>query len=314
MSAQSIATGTRRLLDVGRLPRIQNVRHVVQAAFVLFILYATVLHIVVGENGPVVTASPEAYCPFGGFETLYKYITSGGKFVSHAHLSNLMLFLGVLLVTVVARGAFCGWICPFGTLQEWLYGFSAWLQKRVPVLGKAVRALKARVNPKPTLVVGQPARRTVAQRLDHWLRYFKYVFLGWIIWGTVAYGVMVFREVDPWAALLTITELEAYGGLLVLIIVAVAALFVERPWCRYACPLGAIIGVVGKISPLRIQREGAACSGCALCDRKCPVGIAVASATDITDANCNMCLRCVDSCPKPGALELKLVVPGMKAQ
>ncbi|MBK9715010.1 MAG: 4Fe-4S binding protein [Kouleothrix sp.] len=120
---------------------------------------------------------------------------------------------------------------------------------------------------------------------------------------------MVFRDYDPWAALLTIGELELSGGLVVLGVVLVAALFVERPWCRYACPLGAAIGIASKVSPLRLRRAGPACAGCALCNRDCPVGIPVDTRSDITDASCIMCLRCVDTCPKHGALELALVIP-----
>ena len=293
--------------------QIQNVRRFVQAAFALFILYTAIVLRIVGEGGAVAAASPEAYCPFGGFETLYKLITSGGKFVSHTHLSNLVLFGGVLLISVAFRGAFCGWICPLGAIQEWLYGTSAWIQKRVPFVGDAVKNLKRVVNPKPLPRAGQTAQPTLAQRSDRWLRYFRYVVLAWIVWGTITYGVMVFRDVDPWAALLGILtgELAVGLGLAALILLVVAGLFVERAWCRYACPLGAIVGLVGKISPVRIQREGSACSGCRICSKKCPVGIDVASVQDVTDSNCNMCLQCVDTCPKPGALELRLVLPGV---
>jgi polyferredoxin len=93
-----------------------------------------------------------------------------------------------------------------------------------------------------------------------------------------------------------------------------ASLFVERPWCRYACPLGAAIGLAGKLSPLWIQRAGPACAGCALCNKACPVGIPVDTRTAIADASCIMCMRCVDTCPKHGALELRLTIPGLAPQ
>jgi polyferredoxin len=111
----------RRPAGLARLWRVQTLRTLVQAGFALFILYTLVIHAVVGESGSLITASPEAYCPFGGIETLYTYLSSGGSFVSHTHLSNLVLFGAVLLLAVVTRGAFCGWVCPFGALQEWLY-------------------------------------------------------------------------------------------------------------------------------------------------------------------------------------------------
>jgi polyferredoxin len=299
---------------LARLWNIQMLRLVTQAGFALFILYTLVIHVLVGEEGSIVTTSAEAYCPFGGIETLYTFISSGGTYVSHTHLSNLVILASVLLLTVVARGAFCGWICPLGAIQEWLYAGSAWVQKRIPPLGRSVRALKARAGVQSVRRFDQRGAPTLIERIDHWLRYGKYVVLAWAVLGAVAYGYMVFRDYDPWAALLTITELELTGGVVVLAVVLVASLFVERPWCRYACPLGAAIGLAGKLSPLRIQRDGPACAGCALCNKACPVGIPVDTRAAITDASCIMCMRCVDTCPKHGALELRLTIPGLAPQ
>ncbi len=312
MSALSVAT-KRRPRGLAALWQIQNLRLLVQAAFVAFIAYTVAVRTMVGEDSANIVASGEAFCPFGGFESLYAFTSSGGKvFIPHTHVANVVLFVGLMASTLLFRGAFCGWVCPFGALQEWTYRLSGWLHNRTPGLATGVKAIKSRFNPKPVLVVGQPATPSLGQRLDRWLRFFKYGLLAWIIWGTITYGKMVFRDIDPWAALINPTEFFL-GGFIVLIIVLLASLFVERAWCRYACPLGAIVGIVSKVSPVRIQREGSACSGYSLCDRKCPVGIPVATVSDVTDPTCNMCLRCVDSCPKPGALELRLVLPGIEA-
>jgi hypothetical protein len=127
---------------LARLWNIQTLRLVTQTGFALFILYTVALHLLVGEQGGVITTSAEAYCPFGGLETLYTFVSSGGTLVSHTHLSNLVILASVLLLAVVARGAFCGWICPLGAIQEWLFAGSAWLQKHIRPLGRGVRTLK----------------------------------------------------------------------------------------------------------------------------------------------------------------------------
>jgi 4Fe-4S binding domain len=137
---------------LARLWHIQTLRTMVQAGFALFILYTLVVHAVVGESGSIFTAAPEAYCPLGGIGTLHTSLSSGGTFISHMHLSNLVLFGAVLLLVVAARGAFCGWVCPFGALQEWLYTASTWLQRRIRPLGRSVKALK-------TWAGDQPVRR-----------------------------------------------------------------------------------------------------------------------------------------------------------
>jgi len=284
------ATGWRALV------RFKTFRHLSQIFFVAFIAYTAIYHVLVGEAGENITASAEAFCPFGGFETIYKYITSGGSYVAHTQLSNLVIFLATMASVVLFRSAFCGWICPFGALQEGIMALSKRLQK-APALKKGVKALQAKAAPLPLA------------KIDRYARYFKYVVLAWIVWGTITYGVMVFRDVDPYAALLGLVELSVGLGTLVLVVVFVASFFVERPFCRYACPLGAINGIVSQVSPLRLERNELLCKGCAICDKSCPVSLPVATSKKITSPECIGCLECVDVCPRGGALEVKVGLP-----
>jgi polyferredoxin len=214
-------------------------RRVVQLTFAVFILVVTLQHVLVGDSGSNATASAEAYCPFGGLETLYQYISSGGNFVAHTHLSNLVILVAVLLTALLARSAFCGWICPLGFIQDLISSFSAFLRKRFPPLRRAIKNLKAR-----------GARFAF---LDRYLRLMKYVVLAWTIIGAAVYGFMVFRDYDPWSALINIAEFSFTPGIIVLGITLVASFFVERPWCRYACPLGAASGLLGKFSPVYLR-------------------------------------------------------------
>ena len=270
-------------------------RRLTQLGVFLFIIFIAVRHMLVGEEGATITASWEAYCPMGGLETLYRYITSGGKFVSHVHLSNVVLLVATLVVALLVRNAFCGWLCPFGFIQDMISSFSIFVQKRVKPIRKAVKMLKTK-----------GAGLAV---LDRYLRFLKYGVLAWSVLGAAAYGFMVFRDVDPWAALWNLLELSLTAGTVVLAIVLIASLFVERPWCRYACPLGAATGLVGKLSPFYLKREAAACTSCGICTKACPVGLPVHTATTIKHADCMSCLECVGECPREGALELKLGVP-----
>jgi polyferredoxin len=274
---------------------IRNVRHLSQFFFFAFIAYLAIQQVLVGEGGATVVSSPEAYCPFGGVETLYKFVSSGGQTINHTHLSNVIILIATLASALVFRSAFCSWICPFGTLQEAITGFSSWLQRRIPPLKKAVKTLKANAGP--------------LAKLDGYLRYLKYVVLAWIVVATVVAGVMVFRDYDPYATLLTITEASLGPGLIILLIVVIASFFVERPWCRYACPLGAINGIVSQVSPFRLERNELLCKGCAICNTSCPVNLPVATSKKITSPECIGCLECVDVCPRGGALELKLGLP-----
>lgn len=274
----------------------QAFRRWVQLAFAAFITYVTIVHVAAGEGGGNTTASPEAYCPFGGLETLYKYVTSGGSFVSHTHLSNLVLAIAVLVVALLLRSAFCGWICPLGSIQDLFHGISKRLQKRFIPVRKFFRGLAERGN------------KTWAF-LDKYLRLLKYGVLIWAVSGAAIYGVMVFRDYDPWSALINIAEWSFTPGLVVLGLTLVGSFFVERPWCRYACPLGAISGLLGKLSPVFIEREASACTNCKVCTKACPMGLQVHTATRITSVDCISCLECVGDCPRQGAMEVKVGIP-----
>ena len=191
-----------------------------------------------------VATSPESICPFGGIETMVTFLATGA-FVPHVHAANVVLAAGVLLLAFVARGAFCGWICPLGFVQDLVAGLSATVQRHVPAAHRGVRALRRRAAP--------------LAFLDRPLRLLKYAVLVWAIWGAAVFGVMVFRDVDPWIALLDIGRASAGFGMVVLVAMLIGSLVVDRPWCRYACPLGAANGLVARFSPVRLERSAAAC-------------------------------------------------------
>lgn len=272
---------------------IQGSRRAVQLGVLGIVAWLAATRVASGAVGPTAT-SPEALCPFGGIETLATFLTTGA-FVPHVHAANVVLGIAVLLTALVARNGFCGWICPLGFLQDLAAGASALAQRRVPAIHRAVRSLRRRAAP---LVI-----------LDRPLRLVKYLVLVWAVLGAATFGLMVFRDVDPWNALLDIGTESAGFGLVVLVATLIGALLVDRPWCRYACPLGAASGLVARFSPLRLERSASACVDCNLCTRSCPMGIDVATSDRVTSTECIGCLECVEACPRAGALELHAGLP-----
>lgn len=273
----------------------QTLRRISQLGVASFITYLIIRNAIIGENSGVATTSPEAYCPFGGLETLYKYISTGTSFVSHTHLSNIVMLLAVLIVALLFRSAFCGWLCPLGFLQDMVNKLSVFMQKRIPGIRHAISSLKKK-----------GARFAV---LDRYLRYLKYLVLVWAVGGAVVFGFMVFKDFDPWSALISIAEFSFTPGLIVLIITLVASFFIERPWCRYACPLGAVSGLLGKLSPTYLKRDADVCTSCKICTKTCPMGLKIHSVSTIKSVDCVTCLECVDACPVNGALEVKIGLP-----
>ena len=287
------ATTRRPRRGLAALRGVQGFRRAVQAAVALYIAWVVVDRAIAAAAG-VMGTSPESICPFGGIETIATFLTAG-VFVPHVHSSNLVLAIAVLSLAFLARGAFCGWVCPLGFLQDLVAGFSAFVQRHVPAAFRGMRTL----------------RRTAAPLaiLDRPLRFLKYAVLVWAIWGAATFGVMVFRDVDPWIALLDIGQEGVGFGMVVLALTLLGSLFVDRPWCRYACPLGAANGLVARFSPVRLERSAAACVDCNLCTKSCPMGLPVATATVITSVDCIGCLECVEACPRDGALELRVGLP-----
>lgn len=295
MTSRTIPMVKPRLKGFRALLTHTALRRLVQIAAALFILVLTVQHVITPETSTSSIPSPEAFCPFGGLETLYQYVSSDGTFVAHTHLSNLAMLAAVLVTAILLRSAFCGWICPLGFIQDLVSAGSKALQKRFRGLRHMIASLKT-----------HGARLAV---LDRYLRYLKYLVLAWAIIGAGLYGFMVFRDYDPWSALLNIAELSFGPGLVVLIITLVASFFVERPWCRYACPLGAISGLAGKLSPVYLKREDSACKVCKVCTTACPMGLPVHTSSTITSVDCIGCLECVGACPRNGALEVQIGLP-----
>lgn len=139
--------------------------------FFLFLLHVAWEHQAKG-GGPRGAPSVEAYCPFGGVENLYHFLTTGG-FIRRIEPSAMILLAAVLLLTLLFSRGFCGWICPFGSLQEWL-----------GMLGR--RIFSRPYNP--------------AGPLERKLRYLKYVLLVLIVALTWHLGTLVFRDYDPFLA------------------------------------------------------------------------------------------------------------------
>ena len=270
---------------VQRIFSIKAIRFLIQAVFLLFILVILLRQAVLGEDSA--SASAEAYCPLGGLETLYKYFTSSSSsFLSHLHMSSIILFAGVVLLALFTRSSFCGWICPIGTIQEW------------------IRKLAKRIGIAP--------RFSLAQRLGKWdgvLQWSKYVLLVWIVLGTIYYGTLIFRDYDPYAGFIQLVDFDLTAGGILFILMLISSLFAERPWCRYFCPLGAVIGMTGKISLIKIKRDPAICKSCDSCSRACPSNIPVSKLTQVNQSVCISCLSCIDACHTPRALGLSTSLP-----
>lgn len=262
------------------------IRRTVQIVFFILIALGAVNHTLVerGIEIPLLgSASLHALCPFGGVVTLWRFVTTG-RLVRQIHESSMVL-LGLTLALALLFGpVFCGWVCPFGSFQEWLGRIGAKLFKR-------------RYN------------NFIPKKVDKWLGLLRYAVLAWAVYMTSVTGVLVFKDYDPYYALFSLWTGEvALSGYLALALVVVLGLFVERPFCKYACPMGALLGLSNVLRIFGIKRAAASCIDCKACDRACPMNIEVSLAGRVVDPRCISCGECLSerACPVPATIELKL--------
>jgi polyferredoxin len=268
---------------------LRPLRYAVQAAFLLLTLFIgwKFYHFVQQYSAPAGTiierpASVDAFLPIGGLMAFKYFILTG--IVDPIHPSGLVLFIAVLGVSLLLKKGFCGWICPIGTLSQYV-----WMAGE-KVFGRNFR---------------------IAGYTDISLRSLKYLLMGLFL---LAIGVMpmwsmalffigdYYKTVDV-RMMLFFTEMTTLTMWILIALAALSFLY-KNFWCRYLCPYGALLGLLSKFSPVRIQRNDEKCAHCHACTTHCPTQIEVEAADVVKSAECFGCLTCVSRCRAAGALEL----------
>jgi polyferredoxin len=200
--------------------------------------------------------------------------------------AGMFLLVAFLAITFLFRKAFCSWLCPVGTVSEWLW--------------KVGRRLFGRTFALP-------------RWLDVPLRGTKYLLLGlflWAVWSMSVEAIQAFLA-SPYGLVADVRMLDffrhmdATAGAVVALLV-LASIVVPNFWCRYLCPYGALHGLVSWLSPVRIRRDPEACIDCAKCTRACPSRLPVDVKRSIASPECTGCMECVASCPVKGALAMSV--------
>jgi polyferredoxin len=145
------------------------------------------------------------------------------------------------------------------------------------------------------------------------LRYARYGILIWVLYVTARSGSLVFEAYDPYFALFNFWRGEvAITALLILGATLVLSVFVERPWCKYACPYGAVLGLTNLFRVFSIQRAASTCKADGACSIMCPMNIPVDNKTVVRDHQCISCLECTSEAICPVARTVVFASGGMK--
>ena len=225
----------------------------------------------------------EPWCPFGGVEAIYTYLAEGNMLCSLG-ISNFYILGGVIVMTLLLRRAFCGYMCPIGAVSEWLRAGAARLGVKGP---------------------------HVSYRADRALGLLKYGVLGLILWLTWRAGELVFRGFDPCYALISRHGADITPwAYIVLGTIGIGSLLIMAPFCRWLCPLAAVLNPFSRFGLMRIRRASTDCPGCGECATECPMSIPVDQLQEVKAARCIACMNCVDACPNDGVLRWAAAMEG----
>ena len=145
--------------------------------------------------------------------------------------------------------------------------------------------------------------------LDYPLRSLKYLllaFFGWVIlFGMSTPQAQEFLDGDYWKVadvkmLKFFTDISP-TALIVTTVLALLSIPIRNFWCRYLCPYGGLLGLIGLASPFAIARDDDVCHHCRKCTRNCPAHLPVEASLRVLSPECTSCLTCVSGCPS-GAL------------
>ncbi len=292
--------------------KIYRLRSLVQYISFLLLTYGGYLGLRLGHFFPCFSCPYVHGCPGHcylmalqrsqwGFELSVKH------FASVWGLRALGMFLGFFILTVVLYKAWCGWICPFGTLQDWITSlrkklsiresqFSWKLRDRLKPVKYVLLALLIII---PVLIANAGLHR------DFGLPFCQICPAKPLM--SLFEGNLKNLAIDitnPITTIMTLLSVVFAGGFLV------GMFFKDRFFCIF-CPMLALISLFDKFGFIRLKKRVDDCTGCGNCQRVCPVNIRQVhlekEKEEVLTSDCILCLKCVEACPQDNALSVKFL-------
>jgi NosR/NirI family nitrous oxide reductase transcriptional regulator len=239
-----------------KLAQSRHVHRIVRNSFLLFVLLwqgwiaggqLSILHIV-----------NYMQAPFRHYEF--------GFYLAEPLMVMIVVYTAISLV-LLGRGVFCGWLCPFGALQELLAQLSRFIG--LP-----------QWNPPESVQ--------------------KYLWLGKYVSAALILGIAAFSldmasrvaELEPFNTAITSHFTRAWPYFLYACALLIIGLFTERAYCRFMCPLGGVLALADRLHLVDLLKRRPECgSRCRLCENSCPVK-AISVTGKIKTAECFQCLDC----------------------
>ena len=229
-------------------------------------------------------AGVEGWLPIEGLMQLKYFLTTGN--LPHVHVAGFFLFVSFLAMSLIFRKSFCSWLCPVGTVSEYLWKLGRYTFRR---------------------------NFQLPRWADIVVRSLKYILLSFFAYAVASMSAAAIADFlsTPYALIVDVRMLNFFrylGGTAAFVIlgIVIASIFVQNFWCRYLCPYGAFLGLASLLSPARIVRNPDSCIDCAKCAKACPSALPVDKLVQIRSAECTGCLECVAVCPAKDTLAITM--------
>ena len=204
-------------------------------------------------------------CPISSFSYAIIAMT-GGKFI----WENIVWFVALIPLTYIFHKTWCGWICHLGALQEFLYMPAA-----------KIKFLRSR-------------------RTQLVMKYMRYALVLTLIVQVAITHSYMYDAIDPFKTAYNLGYNASYTEWILLALLLVSSIFIYRPFCKAACPIGLILGWVTKIKGAAVVGYEGNCTNCAICARTCNTQAIYRQDNQSTLENkeCIACGECMDGCSK----------------
>ena len=236
--------------------------------------------------GPVTVQRPpgvEGFLPIGALMGWKMFCITG--MWDPIHPAAMVILGFAALVCFALRKSFCSWICPVGTLSEWVWRLGRrWMGRNFQL----------------------------PKWIDILFRVAKYALLGFFVWVILQMDIRAiigfiqspYYKMSDVKMLHFFTRMTALTGG-VLLLLTIGSFFVRNFWCRYLCPYGALMGLFAMLGPSHIQRDKKSCIDCGRCTKACPYHLPVEHKEKIRSPECTGCLDCIQVCPVKNTLSFK---------
>lgn len=248
-----------------------------------------------------VTINTPLTSPVGAFDLLQLTLANGE--------SPLIILSILFIIGSVFGKIFCGWACPLGFMQELivnLRGSKPHVSRFSDIAAKKIKYLLLFIILTVSVTLAVSWKQDWGQSYRSALGVFSYGPTIAISPDATLMGTVPKLLTQGWSAIAHVNALTAFK-ILVLIVFLVGSYSVPLFWCRYLCPLGALMGMFARFSLLGLKRSPTKCERCPHCVRKCPTQVRILELPweKINDMDCILCLDCVDACPH-GAISPKI--------